>query len=170
MPDYLLPCTCGQKTAVSTAQAGQTIRCACGADVHVPTMRELRALEQADKVTGSRPKTGVRRWEDRHRAAYLLVVGSLVCLGLAGYLWGTLPPRPAQPQPQDIADAVEESSPSVAFQLYLQMQHGLWEQVPRPEEKTRRMKLWAIGIAVSIAAVLQAGAMVTVLSRSGRRE
>jgi hypothetical protein len=44
--NYLLPCpACGQKSTVSSAQAGQSLRCACGQSLEVPAMRDMRQLE-----------------------------------------------------------------------------------------------------------------------------
>lgn len=43
---YLLPCSCGQKIAVESSQAGQSILCSCGKSMEVPTMKGLRQLEQ----------------------------------------------------------------------------------------------------------------------------
>lgn len=51
---YLLPCPCGEKIAVEASQAGQEIRCRCGAALEVPTMRGLAQLERA----GPKPAVG----------------------------------------------------------------------------------------------------------------
>src|SRR5678815_2344165 len=48
MSHYLLPCACGQQISVSAAQAGESLRCSCGAMVEVPTMRGLRELERVE--------------------------------------------------------------------------------------------------------------------------
>ncbi len=54
---YLLPCSCGEKTAVETSQAGQDIPCRCGKTLRVPTMQGIRRLEpQVDPVGESRGK------------------------------------------------------------------------------------------------------------------
>jgi len=48
---YLLPCSCGEKTPVSAAQAGGQVTCACGKGLPVPTLRGLRELELAPAAT-----------------------------------------------------------------------------------------------------------------------
>jgi len=53
---YLLPCSCGEKVAVESTQAGQNILCSCGKTMEVPTMQGLRQLEQAIDTTDE-PKT-----------------------------------------------------------------------------------------------------------------
>ena len=128
MPDYLLPCTCGKKTVVSTAQAGETIHCVCGAELQVPTMRVLGELESADAAAGRSSK---RRtiWEDRHRAAFLLVLASIACLGVAAYLWLTLPElvtNAAELSEQNIAEAFDNASPAETLEFYEEeMKRGL---------------------------------------------
>jgi hypothetical protein len=63
---YLLPCpACSTKLSVVAGQAGQLVRCACGADVEVPTIRGMRELEQvSDEPTTS------SRWTTRHSVAF----------------------------------------------------------------------------------------------------
>ncbi len=63
---YLLPCSCGEKIAVEAAQAGQTVRCACGAELEVPTMSGISALETLEpeaEAGPSRPESGWGRRE-----------------------------------------------------------------------------------------------------------
>ncbi|MEX0678554.1 MAG: hypothetical protein WD063_15845 [Pirellulales bacterium] len=169
MPDYLLPCVCGQKTAVSTARAGETIRCACGAELQVPTMRALGKLERADAAAGGPARRRGQNWEDRHRAAFLFVLGSLASLGVAAYLWIHLPARLIPPSPLDDAEAVENASPAEALLVYQEMEKGLEDPAEDPNEKPRQIMFWGIGLAVVLAAAAQAGALVVVLGRSARR-
>jgi hypothetical protein len=171
MPDYLLPCTCGKKTAVSTAQAGETIHCVCGAALQVPTMRALGQLESADAAAGGSPK---RRtiWEDRHRAAFLLVLASIGCLGVAAYLWFTLPESASAANvvsQQGIAAAFDKATPAETLAYYEDMKRGLVDPAIDANEKPRQMMLWGIGLAVLLAAAAGAGAMLVVLRRTRRR-
>lgn len=59
MPQYLLPCTCGQRVTVTTAQAGSRVRCSCGRMLDVPTLRGLSRLEVA---AASREAAGRWAW------------------------------------------------------------------------------------------------------------
>jgi hypothetical protein len=80
---YLLPCSCGQKVRVEPAQAGGQVACACGASLHVPTLRGLRQLEVAppDKST----RNAGRQWGPVRGAMFsiglLVTVISLLVLG-----------------------------------------------------------------------------------------
>ena len=50
MAKYLLPCSCGRKMPVEPRQAGQSVDCACGESLEIPTMLAMSALEPADSV------------------------------------------------------------------------------------------------------------------------
>ena len=55
---YLLPCQCGQKLPVDASQAGLRVRCACGAEPQVPTLRGLAALERATATSSAATAPG----------------------------------------------------------------------------------------------------------------
>jgi hypothetical protein len=73
---YLLPCSsCGEKMSVEVPQAGQQIKCDCGADLEVPTMAGIKALQRANPSPGDqRP---ISRWEARHG---VLLVGVVIII------------------------------------------------------------------------------------------
>lgn len=80
--NYLLPCTCGKKTQVGANQAGLTVRCACGAELTVPAMRGLTALERVEAVTtaeSSQP-AATTTWGARQG---LMFLGGVIVLGAA---------------------------------------------------------------------------------------
>lgn len=66
MSAHLLPCRCGSDITVTAAQAGGRARCdACGAEMEVPTFRELSRLKKAEAA----PKpaaAGARSWSAFH--------------------------------------------------------------------------------------------------------
>jgi hypothetical protein len=63
---YLLPCSCGQNTPVSPAQAGGQVTCVCGKSLPVPTLRGLRELEIAPAAAPEK-KAG---WSRVHGAVF----------------------------------------------------------------------------------------------------
>ena len=86
---YQLPCTCGRTIPVEVSQAGQTVRCSCGAGVEVPAMRLIRSLPVAEPTSPSKlPRES--SWP--LFASILFAVGMLMFvggLGVAGYYqWG----------------------------------------------------------------------------------
>ncbi len=110
---YLLPCSCGRKLAIHTSQAGEHVRCACGAEVEVPTMRDIAALEQdRSQPVVARPAT---RWGLRQR---ILVAGAAIALiglllGASSYYF-----RPVR---LDIADY----PPARTLNLWMALERGI---------------------------------------------
>lgn len=83
---YLLPCECGNKIPVTTAQAGRIVACSCGQEIKVPNLGALRQLEQAH--TGTTSKQAVQ-WNAGR--GVLFVVGILLTIiGLLVGGWGSL--------------------------------------------------------------------------------
>jgi len=93
---YLLTCTsCEQPIPVEIAQAGETVRCDCGAEIPIPSMREIRrlptdagsmAVEESPEIYGlhvqSSPASQLQR--------YLFAAGFLVAVisaGTAGFFY-----------------------------------------------------------------------------------
>jgi len=72
MSDYLLPCSCGQKTRITAAQAGAQVACVCGQSLSVPTLRGIRQLEVAPPEAAA-----------RHSASWSPIHGVLFASGLA---------------------------------------------------------------------------------------
>ena len=83
---YLLPCSCGQKTRVANAQAGGQVACVCGKLISVPTLRGLRDLELAPPNQTGRAEPGWSRIQ-----GIVFVIGLLIAaVGLyfvAYYSW-----------------------------------------------------------------------------------
>ncbi len=168
MSDYLLPCACGQKLPVSTRQAGQAVRCACGAPLEVPTLRGLRQLEQAERPA----KASRRAWGARHRAAFVLVALSLAAAAAAGYLALNLPPEPAGSAlvqidvntPIALAVAVSEE-----LKTGLHAGPSMISEEDRIAARHRDLMLWGVKIALALAGcgLVVAGA---VLLSGGRKK
>src|SRR5690242_12370469 len=81
--NYLLDCkACGTQMPVSTGQAGQTVRCTCGAPVEVPSIRDLRSLPTAPDASSAGPVWGVRQ-------GMFFVGGTIAAVALAviAVLW-----------------------------------------------------------------------------------
>jgi hypothetical protein len=84
---YLLPCpACGQKLAVSSAQSGQSVLCSCGRSQDVPTLRDLRQLEQA--TDGDAPQSS---WNRRKGLVFLGCTIMAICALVAGWFVTKLP-------------------------------------------------------------------------------
>jgi hypothetical protein len=115
---YLLPCPqCERKLAVTTGQAGDRLRCECGAEVEVPTVRSLRALPEVHGAVG--PK---RSWSTRHSVVFLGAVVAIAGLAFGVYLHV----RSVAERPRDnFAEDIQGMSPDKAWELWSSiMRHG----------------------------------------------
>jgi hypothetical protein len=166
MIEYLLPCeACGKKTAVSSAQAGDVMRCTCGAELTVPTLRQLKQLEivESNAPTRSASRRGVG-WEDRHRLSFLLAVVALAAWCLAGYLAFAVPPAAIPPSDGELVSAVESANAKDLLDLYRRFEA---ENIGPPpvafEAYVHYRKLFKIGIVLSTAvgAAAAAGAIIS---------
>jgi hypothetical protein len=168
MSEYLLNCSCGQKVSVSKRQAGHSVRCSCGNELEVPTLRALAELERAD--AGASP-AATRAWNDRQRLAFVLAAGSLGIGLLAGYFAVRLPPMPEPPQ---LIEIDEHTPTGDVLGVYEDLKRGL--DVPQPTltpagqqfVRRRALVMWGIGFLGVVAA---AGAVAAVaLALSGARK
>ncbi|HEX7450492.1 MAG TPA: hypothetical protein VF306_23230 [Pirellulales bacterium] len=93
---YLLPCQCGKKIEVDANQSGLPVRCQCGAEHAVPTLRGLASLERAAPPAsaaagasaggGSRPGWGLR--QGLVFLGLVIIAGSLL---MWLFLWSGMP-------------------------------------------------------------------------------
>lgn len=117
MAKYLLACDCGQQLEVEPGQAGETLACACGRSVSVPTLRRLRELPVASEAPAE-PTAG---WGGRHRAITVLSLTAIVLLAGAGVSWWN---QPAVPEfnpagwNQMMDSRISELTPVAAWQLW----------------------------------------------------
>ena len=94
---YLLTCTsCQQPIPVEIARAGETVRCDCGAEIPLPSMREIRRLPTAAgpaSPAGMSPAaspSGLRVRRNENLRRYLFAAGFLVAVisaGMAGFYY-----------------------------------------------------------------------------------
>lgn len=115
---YLLPCKCGSSLPVSQSQAGGHLRCSCGAELEVPTLRGLRDLEQVEVAQ----EQGAAEWGLRQG---ILTVGILVSLLLGGGAAWFAANEPAPPESFDIASranvldtGIENLTPDQAWTMW----------------------------------------------------
>jgi len=126
---------------IHASQAGERVRCTCGADLEVPTMREIASLEQERAgPVASRPAA---RWGIRQR---VLLAGAV--LTLAGVLLGAVRYylRPVQ---MEVADY----PPWMALNLWVVLQQGV-DRPPHPleiafERQVRIYHQW-MGVAAAL--------------------
>jgi hypothetical protein len=169
MPDYLLPCSCGQKVGITTAQAGAQVTCICGKSLAVPTLRGIRELEIAPQETN---KKSAGRWSLVHGALFAsgLLIASIgvVFLAFFGLRYIQLG---ASPFTRDITDAVvraeqqriDKLTPTQALAEWSEyVKEGLGEPEEPPWVKANKVLAgYKSAIRASIAALI-AGTVLSV--------
>lgn len=173
MSAYLLPCSCGRQTAVSAAQAGQSVRCACGAALDVPNMRRLRLLERPDSSVPAKSTWGAMAWNDRHRVAFLLALVALGGMAVAGYLAAQIPATVVAKvdSPEDFDALWKTATPGEVVEVFQDLKTGLKSPTAADESHAagRKVLTWGIGLALGTSALaLVCAAAVLNLGRRPR--
>ena len=107
MPSYRVPCSeCQNIVEVTVAQAGSSIACKCGAQIEIPTMRELRAMV-TEEPTATTKKVARRGWSQTQGVLFSI---GLLTAAIAAFssLWvvnkkNRLPTEPPILQHQDVS-------------------------------------------------------------------
>ena len=120
MSRYLLSCTCGQSVPVELRQAGEKVRCACGATLDVPPLRELRRLPAS--VTTDAVAAASSRWGVRQGAiAASLIVAILLAIAsaLSWYTEPTLPRFDPAARTRIVEENLARLTPVAAWRLWV---------------------------------------------------
>lgn len=92
-PRFLLPCACGKSIPVEPAQAGNRIRCECGAELQVPSLLGMRHLQPVqDSHNGGRASRPA--WGARQRLFSVGILLSATGLVVATWFYATRPRKP----------------------------------------------------------------------------
>ena len=172
---YLLPCPCGRQVPVTRRQAGETVRCACGELLEVPTLLRLRSLPRAAEPAPAAPSGAA--WGLRHRlwllgtVIFVLAAVPIVVLVLRF----PSPPQKVSPPPEQIREryraysAVEtwvrwhQLKRSDVNAIFVHDQLGFKEAVRAHDELSFKFQLGiavlslfcALGVALVIAGSLK---------------
>ncbi len=177
---YLLPCACGKKIEVEGSQAGLSVRCSCGAELSVPTMRGLASLERTEPraLPSERPSAP---WGPRQG---LIFLGLLIVLGasLGGlYIWWFQIPRLPTINDAWLANdrtEIENMTLEELWEQWQQFQIDLEDRGEMPEmyrflqietEGWRRLKVCG-GVLVFGLVVTALGLCIRAPGRRGRGE
>ena len=163
---YLVPCACGRKVPVEPRQAGQTVVCACGEALEVPTLLRLAALEQEPSAAAAPPP--VASWGLGQAIALVGLAVLLSALAGAIYLCFQRPSLPTA-DAQKIHDVVQKMPPATVYRNWkLLRDQGLNPKdtaiVDAYDEAVLRYRLW--WAAVLLAAIAGIVAIVVPLAHA----
>jgi len=90
MTRHLLSCSCGKTLAIEAGQAGETIRCSCGAELEVPSFREIRKLPLAVEPPTTKQSRQPVKWSLSRGLVFSIGLAIAVFgICMAGYFqWG----------------------------------------------------------------------------------
>lgn len=167
---YLLPCSCGKKTQVDAGQAGLSVRCECGADLAVPTMRGLSQLERAEAPVEVRlAESEESPWGARQGVIFLGAVVFLGALLPCLYMIYHYPQRP-QFVTADFkelnATEIQKADLPKTWQIWKELRQGFEGQGEHPDmyaykavEKQARQTLIVVGVFAVLGAALMIGGL-----------
>ncbi len=162
---YLLPCSCGERRPVSPRQAGETVRCRCGALLQVPAMREIKKLERVGQSREASTSGQNSTWGRRESRIFLGALITATGLGLFAFTQMT------RPRLSDIASL----TPIQTWVLWQDLRNGpdrhLGQQDVQYGERCARNRVATIatlGLAAS-GIVLTVAASLMRKRRIGRR-
>ncbi len=114
---YLLSCaSCGTAHTIETAQAGETIRCDCGANLDVPTLRGIRGLPLAPD--DAPPES---TWQPGYGLMFLGGLAIVFGLVVQAYLGATAP----KVDPDRVRREAELLTPAASWDVWVMFQGGL---------------------------------------------
>jgi hypothetical protein len=165
---YLLPCPCSRKIPVLPKQAGEIVVCDCGTSLEVPTMLKLRALEQTEIASESKPPK--MAWGAGHRFLYLgsIIVIAAVAIGI--WLFQAKPVDPYETfTPEQIRQGIQQVTPVMSVRYWLMWQDGGLKHAKSnmdiflDEQKTQyQIKWWLVGILAGIGLAFVAAGIITI--------
>jgi hypothetical protein len=168
---FLLPCSCGQKTRITTAQAGAQVKCVCGQSLSVPTLRGIRKLEVAPFEAASKRSA---TWSPIHGALFAsgLAIASIgvVVLAFFGLRYVQLG---ASGYTRDITDAVVKAereridrlAPTEALAEWKEnVNDGLGQREEPPWVRANKIMAGYKSFIRASVAALVAGALLSVVA------
>lgn len=160
MSKYLLPCSqCGEQLRIDVGQAGQMVKCECGAETEVPTMRGIRQLPRVEDARDLKDEQST--WS--HQQGMLFATGlpvTIVALGICGYLlWQRSHLDTARPV--DVARKAEEAkidelTPEQLWDEWQKIKNYELTRPETPEFELNRIRAQQMLIMAIVSAVVAA--------------
>jgi len=172
--EFLLTCQCGTEIPVRSTQAGGTVRCQCGLEVFVPTLRDLRQLPGASTLADDLTKR--RNWQLSNGVLFAAGVPiALLCLGT--FIYATYMRWPLELSKPDFREFqyerdIDTLSLSESWDAWLSFRNMQLDNRPTPPylvSRTRAFQLLGIMTASGVGFVIGMGCILAALCM-GRSE
>jgi hypothetical protein len=145
---YLLPCACGHNVLVEPRQAGESVVCACGSPLAVPTLLGITALERVEEEP--EPQASPGQWGRRQR---LLLLGTVVfAFAVAWGIWLLMhPPKsPFAIDPEQIRQSAQTLRVWQSWEAWQSMKTGLDRRTDQQyAAAVTRFRIW-LGVVVTL--------------------
>jgi hypothetical protein len=169
---YALPCSCGKSIDVERSQAGLSVRCACGREVEVPTIRGLAQLEPSSHPTTTEPE---RTWGPRQGVVFLGITLLVLAGGYAGYRELFPPPGPfAGFNHEVLAKEIAAWTPAQSWELWAFLSQGMdpteFPQMVRYRERLlyHQRWTWVVWGVAAVGALIAAGGGLLISDNPGK--
>ncbi len=177
MPKHLLTCTCGREIPVELSQAGEELRCTCGATILVPTFRQLRELPVA--AVEPTKQVATHAWGARQgtiTASLIFTALLLVGAGVSRYFEPMLPRFNPAVWNQSVSAEIDKMVPAEAWKIWTDnyrtltrtgftaMEHPATAAIQESIDQHRRIEFTLLGAAAFF--LLIAGALWLIGGRS----
>ena len=161
---FLLPCECGQTTPIQVSQAGQSVQCACGRPLTVPTMRGIRELKPAEIAPTK--KVTERNWNPTRGmifgAGAISILVGLILIGFNYPLYrGVSAVRPTAEDLEFTFAAIDATPPAELWDLWhFASEHGLGDHEAsvyvNARKQAQRLLKWVVtgSVLLGLGAVL----------------
>jgi hypothetical protein len=172
---YLLPCACGNKLEVDRSQCGLTLACTCGAQLTVPTLRGMQALEAAEAPQATAASLP-RRWSTGKGLIFLGLVLLIVSGAGEAALWLTRPkpPRYEWSHEQNLRE-LDERRLVQLWELWDLLRKGLEEgEFEAVTEYRKRLAkhqvfVWVLGLPAALGLLLAGAGLILPQVQRGHR-
>jgi hypothetical protein len=180
MSRHLLTCSCGKSIPIEVSQAGETIRCDCGAELDVPSFREIRKLPVAVESRTTKGSQQPSGWSLLRSLLFAIgLAASVFGLCAAGYFqWGRMR-LPVAQTPNRLLDAnleeIDQIDPISAVDFWRQIQEfGVGGYNPPPyivnrAWSARWLQFVYIGLGVAAVGALILGVAYLIPQPAPRR-
>ena len=164
MAQHLVPCECGTSIAVRTQQAGESVRCECGATLTIPDLRSLREFPevQLDAKDAKKPWTPVRGMVFGVGFGAFLI--GISCLGLFGFKRSQLDlTRPDMELIRQSQASLDEITPTNAWTIWRDVERRVLYRSRAPLYQQNRARARWLHNLMMVSGTVTVGGLIAAI-------